>query len=156
MKIENIEIDFVPEIEEFCSTDLQFDKKSDQLLAIQDFLESHLLNALHSTRSRIPNEVLQRIQDQKNTKTLSQVFKDKYGVCLEWCVVAHTVLQKLGIESVFRTALIAGAPGHCYLDVKIDGWWQIFDPFAIKYIKDIGATGDRFQSGYYRESFVYK
>lgn len=155
MKIENIEIDIVPEIETFCNdAELLFKPKEIQLDLIRNFLNEHLGNALNPNE-KISQEVQKRIWDQKNLKKLSQVFLDKYGVCLEWCVVAHVVLQRVGIESVFRTATIPNGPGHCYLDVKIDDW-QIFDPFAERYLEDIDKPGKRFQSAYYKDSFIYK
>ena len=87
---------------------------------------------------------------------MSQVFQDKYGVCLDWHIVAHAVLGKLGVESVFRTGRVPNSPGHTYLDVKIDRKWEIFDPFAEKYLEDVGYKGNKFQDEYYKDSFTKK
>ncbi len=150
-QIENIEIDNVEEIENFCTADMTFKSKREQLNAVREFLKSHLHNALDQ-KAQITDDVSKRIWDQETTKKLSQVIQDKYGVCLEWHVVASTLLSKLGVENVFKTGRVPNGPGHTYLDVKIDKKWEIFDPFAEKYLEDLGHNGNKFQNEYYKDS----
>lgn len=154
-KIENIEIDEVEEIEKFCDAEILYKPQREKLDAVRGFLRDHLRNALNRNE-KIPEDILKRIWDQDSIKKMSQVFQDKYGVCLDWHVVAHAVLGRLGIESVFRTGRIPNGPGHTYLDVKIDRKWEIFDPFAEKYLEDVGSKGTQFQDAYYKDSFTKK
>ena len=154
-RIENIEIDQVQAIENFCQ---QRDAQSERekLTSVRIFLRTVLRNAI-APGVRIPPEVESRIWDQETIKKLSQVFTDRYGVCVEWHVVGQVILKRIGIEAIFRTGVIPGAPGHTYLDVKIDGQWEIFDPFAEKYLEDIGHQGQKqFQEEYYRDSLTRK
>jgi hypothetical protein len=153
-KIENIEVDDVAVIDEFCSK-VSSKSEREKLDAVRSFLKDNLKNALKEGAD-IPEDVQRRIWDQKTPKKLSQVFQDKYGTCLDWHAAGYVVLNKLGIETVFRSAYIPGGPGHTYLDVKIDNKWEVSDPFAEQYIKDCGGTGGRFQREYYRDSNAEK
>jgi hypothetical protein len=148
--IENIEIDDVAVIDEFC-TKVGDKTEREKLDATNVFLQTHLKNAL-SDNAVMPKDVKERIWDQDTPKKLSQVFSDKYGVCLEWHAAGKAVLDKLGIETVFRVGTVPDGPTHTYLDVKIDGNWEVFDPFAEQYIKELGGTGKRFQKEYYKNS----
>jgi len=145
----------VEEIENFCDAEMLYKPQREQLNAVRDFLRTHLRNALNKNE-KIPEDILKRIWDQDAAKKMSQVFQDKYGVCLDWHIVAHAVLGKLGVESVFRTGRVPNSPGHTYLDVKIDRKWEIFDPFAEKYLEDVGYKGNKFQDEYYKDSFTKK
>ncbi len=155
-KIHNIEIDTVQEIEDFCTSEVLWKPKAEQLEAVHEFLEEHLRNAI-CPNVYIEKKIHDRIWDQESVKKLSQIFKDQqgYGVCLDWHAVAQVILEKLGIETIFRVGTVPGGPAHTYLDVKIDGWWKIFDPFAERYLYDTGQGGERFQSEYYKESSMY-
>ena len=65
------------------------------------------------------------------------------------------MLNKLGIETRFQVGAVEGGPKHTYLDVKIDGMWEIFDPFAEQYLEDSGQKGTLFQPDYYLNSNAY-
>lgn len=152
--IENIELDQVAVVDDFCEK-ISFNTKREQLDLTRSFLQANLKNLL-TIKDKVDQAILERIWDQKTIKKLSTVFDDKYGVCLEWHVVAQVVLNKVGIEAVFRTGQIPNEPEHTYLDVKIDGRWEVFDPFAENYLKEGGYTGSKFQDGYYTDSFTHK
>ncbi len=152
-KIENIEIDEVEEIEKFCDAKMLYKPEREKLNAVREFLRTHLRNAMNRNE-KIPEDILKRIWDQDSPKKMSQVLQDQYGVCLDWHVVGHAILGKLGVESVFRTGRVPNGPGHTYLDVKINGKWEIFDPFAEKYLEDVGSKGTQFQDAYYKDSFT--
>ncbi|MCX6755548.1 MAG: hypothetical protein NT068_03395 [Candidatus Nomurabacteria bacterium] len=148
-RIENIEIDQVAIVEKFAE-DIMWKSKREQLEATREFLRKNLKNALNP-KEKVPDDIQKRIWDQDKTKTLSTVFNDKYGVCVEWHVVGQVVLNKVGMETVFKTGYVGGV-GHTYLDVKIDKKWEIFDPFAEKFLEDIGQKGSTFQDEYYKDS----
>lgn len=154
LKIENIEIDEVQVVESFVEEHL-YKPQQEQLEAVRSFLISHLKNALNP-RDKVPKEIEDRIWDQESVKQLSLVLQDQYGVCVEWHVVSQVLLNRVGIETVFRIGEIPNAPLHTYLDVKIDRTWQIFDPFAERYLADVGSTGTQFQDEYYKDSFSKK
>ena len=127
----------------------------DQLDAVRIFLQKNLLNAL-KLNTKLPPEIKSRVWDQKTTKALSIVMKDRYGVCLDWHVVGQVILNKLGIQTIFQVGKVSQGPYHTYLDVNIDGVWEIFDPFAEQYLADRGVVGKQFQQEYYRNSNTHK
>ncbi|MFC1624774.1 transglutaminase domain-containing protein [Patescibacteria group bacterium] len=153
-RISNIEIDEVTEINDYCETIINKTER-EKLDAVGNFLKNHLINALKEG-VQMAKEVEQRVFNQEKPKKLSQVLEDKWGVCLDWNAVGKAMLDKLGIENVFRTGQYPGGPKHTYLDVKINDNWEIFDPFAEQYIKDNGGTGTRFQWIYYIDSNAEK
>ena len=152
-KIENIEVDEVQIVDDLCDAIRGYPKRK-QLKAISDFLNMHLLNALESN-AKIPQEIKNRVWDQQTTKALSTVLKDRWGVCLDWHVVGQAILNKLGIETVFQVGRIPRGPAHTYLDVKLDEKWEVFDPFAERYLRDQGVKGKQFQGAYYLNSRAY-
>ena len=154
-RIENIEVDEIQAIEDFCDS-VKDKTPEEQLEAVRQFLQDNLLNALNP-RASVPVDVKRRIWDQDTIKPLSTVFKDKYGVCLDWHVVGKSILDKLGVEAIFQVGRPPwGGPAHTYLDVKLGGKWRIFDPFAEQYLRDQGKEGKLFPREYYEKSFSRK
>ncbi len=153
-RIENIEVDESQVIENLCEAIKELPPEQ-QLVAVQEFLQHNLLNAL-KPKVQIPKDVEARIWDQRTVKALTTVLDDRYGVCLDWHVVGQAILNKLGIETIFQIGQVPGGAAHTYLDVNVNGKWQVFDPFADQYLKDRGYDGGLFQQGYYLNSKAYR
>jgi hypothetical protein len=47
-------------------------------------------------------------------------------------------------------------PKHTYLDINVDGVWQIFDPFAEVFMEERGQKNKLFHSDYYSDSITHK
>ncbi len=83
---------------------------------------------------------------------LETLLKRKKGVCEDYSLLFHSMMQELGYESymvggyVKRKGRVATKLSHRWNAVKVDGAWKLFDPtWAAGYVKD----GKKFVKKYF-------
>ncbi len=154
--IHNINIEKIPEVLQSIATEHLDDDFPAKLNVARQFLSENMKNAL--TDPGMPQQIAARVWDQSSGKTLSAVLELKYGVCLDYHVVAAVLLSKLNVQTLFQTGEVPNGPKHTYLDVfnPETNQWEIFDPFAENYLKAKGSSGRTFQSGYYSKSKTHQ
>jgi hypothetical protein len=150
--IHNINITQVPELLLQTAVEHRQGNFESKLNVTREFLKENMKNAL--TEPAMPTDIARRVWDQSTGKTLSEVLELKYGVCLDYHVVAAVLLSKLNIQTLFQTGEVPNGPKHTYLDVlnPETNQWEIFDPFAEDYLKANGSAGKTFQNAYYTNS----
>ncbi len=153
-RILHIEMDEVPEVSTFVQEVASL-SVGEQIQRTSDFIKFQFKNAISPSNRSLPpeeQEKIRKIFDQSTPKKLSECLGG-YGVCVEYHVLGKNIFDKLGIPAEFKTVKIEGGPSHTYLDIEVDGAWQIFDPFAEVYLSDAGNTRSRlFSSDYYKSS----
>ncbi|MDD5725952.1 MAG: hypothetical protein PHC53_00870 [Patescibacteria group bacterium] len=157
-KILHLEIDEVPEVDEFVGRvkDLPIEE---QLVEVSKFIKSNFKNAISPHTDKLPKEEREKVNRvlRQEPKTLSGALCLEYGVCVEYHVLGKAILDKLSIPCKFKKGVVAGSPGHTFLDVQVNGAWQIFDPFAEVYLSDLGRPDlKRFDPIYYKSSETKK
>lgn len=152
----HIEVDEIPKVDAFVEEirDLSVEEKLER---VSDFIKSNFKNAISPSVRDLPSEEREKVNkilDQRNIKKLSECLELGYGVCVEYHVLGKSIFDKLGIPCEFKTGKVEGGPGHTFLDIQVDGKWQIFDPFAEVYLKERGSSAKLFNPVYYISSKV--
>lgn len=148
-----LEIDTTPEIEEFVSEIVNLSTE-EKLIKVSEFIKSKFKNAISPHNIKLSKKELQKIQRvlKQEPKKLSKALSLEYGVCVEYHVLGKAIFDKLGIPCEFKKGRMPGGSGHTFLDVQINGEWQIFDPFAEVYLNDTGEHNLKLLSPVYYES----
>lgn len=149
----HIEMDEVPAVDEFVASVAMLPVREQVSLA-GAFIKSQFKSAMPPDSTVFsPEEKAQIAQvfDQGKVKKLSTCVGG-YGVCVEYHVLGKAIFDKLGIPNEFMIGRVDGGLSHTYLDIQIDGRWEIFDPFAEVYLSDRKSTATRFMADYYTKS----
>lgn len=152
-RVLHIEMDDVPAVDEFVTSIASLPVREQVSLA-GAFIKSQFKSAMPPDPSRLSSEEqaqIAQVFDQRTTKKLSSCVGG-YGVCVEYHVLGKAIFDKLGIPNEFMTGRVEGGLSHTYLDIQIDGQWEIFDPFAEVYLSDRKSTATRFMADYYTKS----
>lgn len=154
-KILHIELDETPEVDYFVHEIKELSVR-EQIVRTSEFIKSKLKNAISPDSRTLPSAEqakIARVLRQDEGIRLSEVLQLGYGVCVEFHALGKLVFDKLGIPCEFKTGSIGRGPDHTYLDIEVDSEWEIFDPFAEVYLRDIGHPESKlFHEGYYRSS----
>lgn len=149
----HIEMDDVPAVDEFVTSIASLPVREQVSLA-GAFIKSQFKSAMPPDPSRLSSEEqaqIAQVFDQRTTKKLSSCVGG-YGVCVEYHALGKAIFDRLGIPNEFMTGKVDGGLSHTYLDVQVDGQWEIFDPFAEVYLSDRKSAGTRFMADYYTKS----
>ncbi len=153
-RIRNIELDEIPEVNNFVEGIMQLDTE-EKLNAVSTFIKSKLKSALpvnSKELSDVERAKINTVFDQKTPKKLSECLLVGYGVCLDYNALGKVIFDKLGIPAEFKVGDLGRGPKHTYLDIEIDGAWQIFDPFAEVFMQERGSSSKLFSTDYYTGS----
>lgn len=149
-----LELDEIPDVEEFV-VGIKNLPIEEQLDRVSDFIKSKFKNAISPHNKNLPQEEKDKIQRvlKQEPKKLSEALCLEYGVCVEYHVLGKSIFDKLGIPCKFQKGRVPGGPGHTFLDIQMNGKWQIFDPFAEVYLSDAGRPDLKLLTpGYYESS----
>jgi len=154
-QIRHIELDVVPDVEEFVQK-IESLPIEGQVSYINSFVKEKLKNAIAPNIGDLPEEEKAKVDeslDRSETRKMSEVLTLGYGVCVEYNALAKTIFDKLGIPCEFKSGQMGDGPKHTFLDIEINGTWEIFDPFAEVYLADVGRSElKRFDDAYYELS----
>lgn len=149
----HIELDEVPAVNEFVASIVAHPVR-DQVLLTGEFIKSQMKSAMPPDSVVLTPEEREQITqvfDQGKVKLLSACIGG-YGVCVEYHALGKAIFDKLGIPNEFMIGRVEGGLSHTYLDIQVDGQWEIFDPFAEVYLSDRKSTATRFMADYYTKS----
>lgn len=155
VKILHITIDEVPAVAAFVAS-IKGLPIEEQIAQTSRFIQLSFINALSPNNiSLLDGELGVKLSAEK---TLSEALALQYGVCVEYHVLGKTIFDQLDIPCKFQSGRLSGeGPGHTYLDVQVNGKWQIFDPFAEVYLRDMGRPDLKLlAAGYYAASETKK
>lgn len=152
-RVLHIEMDHVPAVDEFVASVVMLPVR-EQVSLTGAFIKSQFKSAMPPDSTVLsPEERAQVAQvfDQGKAKKLSTCVGG-YGVCVEYHALGKAIFDKLGIPNEFMIGRVEGGLSHTYLDIQIDGKWEIFDPFAEVYLSDRKSSATRFMVDYYTKS----
>ncbi len=153
MRVLHIEMDDVLAVDEFVASIATLPVREQVSLA-GAFIKSQFKSAIPPDSTVLsPEEKMQvaKVFDQRTVKKLSACVGG-YGVCVEYHALGKAIFDKLGIPNEFMIGRVDGGLSHTYLDIQVDGQWEIFDPFAEVYLSDRKSPGTRFMADYYTKS----
>lgn len=154
-QIRHIELDVVPDVEKFIQ-EIESLPIEEQVSRINLFVKEKLKNAIAPNIGDLPAEEKIKVDeslDRSETRKMSEVLELGYGVCVEYNALAKTMFDKLGIPCEFKSGQMGDGPKHTFLDIEVNGKWEIFDPFAEVYLADIDRSElTRFDDAYYESS----
>lgn len=154
LSVLHIELDEIPEVDAFVE-EIRKIPLTEQLARISVFIGLKLKNGIKALREKksLPpeeHEKIDRMLNQQSIKTLSSVLSNEYGLCVDFHALACSILRKLNVIHFFRIGRIPYvSASHTYLDVLVNGRWQIYDPFADVFKKDGGNMPDEYYKGSY-------
>lgn len=108
----------------------------EKIVLVEQIVTGSLKDAIHARKN--PDEYMQHQQaiDAALTDSptnISTIIEGGYGVCRDFHALGLTGLEEMGMEATFHGN---AKYRHTFLEVKKDGNWEPFDPFAKVYFQN--------------------